>query len=395
MYSLFVGIDVSKDSFSVAGLDGKSKLLFSLSPLMNATGFSELLKALRSYGRDLSSVIVALESTGPYHLNLFSFLLSRGIATIVLNPLIIANFTKLSLRKTKTDKKDAFTIAKFLFLNRDSISRLSSCQQTTDLRDLARERESIMKMIASMKNDVRRILQSTFPELEHIVDVLGDTMLTFLKIFPSARLINQASKEVIAQGFDQGDGRRRISVHYTQIIECAKESVATVSPSKEMILPGKIETLLYLKKRADEITKMLVKLCKSVKKEDLEILTSIRGVNVKTAAPFLAELGDYQNFTSYKKMLAFAGLDPTTRQSGKFEGLSMISRRGNRHLRKVIYNMTFCVIRYAGSLRDYFFKRKSDGLPFRKALLATSHKLMRIIFTMLNRRTYYKMAEAS
>ena len=65
MYNLFVGIDVSKDSFSVAGLNEKAKLLFSLSPLMNAQGFSELLKTLRSHQKDLSSVIVALESTGP------------------------------------------------------------------------------------------------------------------------------------------------------------------------------------------------------------------------------------------------------------------------------------------------------------------------------------------
>jgi transposase len=71
---------------------------------MNAQGFSDFLKTLKSYQKDLSSVIVALESTGPYHLNLFSFLVSKGITTIVINPLIIANFSKLSLRKTKTDK---------------------------------------------------------------------------------------------------------------------------------------------------------------------------------------------------------------------------------------------------------------------------------------------------
>jgi len=107
----------------------------------------------------------------------------------VVNPLVIANFTKLSLRKTKMDKKDAVTIARFLFLNRDSIHRPPSSQQTTDLKDLARERESILKMIASMKNDIKRILQSTFPELEQLVDVLGVTMLGLLKLFPSARLI--------------------------------------------------------------------------------------------------------------------------------------------------------------------------------------------------------------
>ena len=133
MYSLFVGIDVSKDSFSVAGLNDKAKVLFSLCPDMNAQGFSELLRILKTHESDLSSIVVALESTGPYHLNLFSFLVSKGIYTIVVNPLIISNFTKLSLRKTKTDKKDAVTIARFLFLNRDSISQLPSSQGTTDL----------------------------------------------------------------------------------------------------------------------------------------------------------------------------------------------------------------------------------------------------------------------
>lgn len=395
MYSLFVGIDVSKDSFSVAALDVKAKSVFSMSPLMNAQGFAEFLKVLTAHHDDLRTAVVALESTGPYHLNLYSFLVSKGIMTLVVNPLIIANFNKLSLRRTKTDKKDAVTIARYLFLNREGISRLASSQVTTDLRDLARERESLLKMGTSVKNDIRRILQTTFPELEQLVDVLCGTMLHFLRVFPSARLINQAIPEAVAAGFSQGDGRRRISVHYTTIIDLARTSVATTSPSKELILPGKIETLFHLKERVDEITRMLVKLCRSIRQEEFDILTSIRGIAAKTAAPFLAELGDYRNFESYKKMLAFSGLDPTTHQSGKYEGMSTISRRGNRHLRKVIYNMTFCVIRYTGPFRDYFFRRKREGLPFRKAMLATAHKLVRAIFAMLNSGTYYRVAEVA
>ncbi len=68
----------------------------------------------------------------------------------------------------------------------------------------------------------------------------------------------------------------------------------------------------------------------------------------------------------------------------------MLSRRGNRHVRKVIYTMTFCVVRYAGPFRDYFFRRKREGLPFRKALLATAHKLVRTICAMLNNKTLYR-----
>ena len=78
-------------------------------------------------------------------------------------------------------------------------------------------------MIASMKNDIKRILQTTFPELEQLVDVLCVTMLRFLKVFPSARLINQAAPEAVAEGFNQADGRLRISMQYTSVIDLARK----------------------------------------------------------------------------------------------------------------------------------------------------------------------------
>jgi transposase len=74
----------------------------------------------------------------------------------------------------------------------------------------------------------------------------------------------------------------------------------------------------------------------------LNIIISIGGISTKTAAPFLAELGDLSNYKSYKKVIAFAGVDPSIHDSGNFHGNSKLSKRGNRHLRRVIYLMTFC-----------------------------------------------------
>jgi transposase len=123
MYSLLVGIDVSKGLFSAAGIDSKGKEFFSKSHPMDSQGFGELLRTITSHGEDLSKVIVAMESTGCYHINLFSFLASQEIRTMVMNPLLIANFAKLSLRKTKTDKKDAMTIARFLMDHHEEVSQ--------------------------------------------------------------------------------------------------------------------------------------------------------------------------------------------------------------------------------------------------------------------------------
>ena len=163
----FVGIDVSKDYSSAQGLDREGKKLFYLEFAMDGGGFFQFLKMLKTHGEDFSKVTVGMESTGCYHINLFAFLCSEGIVCVVINPLLICNFARLSLRKTKTDKKDARTIAQFLLAHRSKLSQVSYSQNSQDLKDFARERESLAVMSAGLKNDVRRLLQMSFPELEH------------------------------------------------------------------------------------------------------------------------------------------------------------------------------------------------------------------------------------
>lgn len=197
MSRVFVGIDVSKDFSTAQGLNKNGKKLFYLRFAMNAEGFSELVKAMMKCSDNVTEITTAMESTGCYHINLFSFLSSKGIACAVVNPLLVTNFARLSLRKTKTDKKDAQTIAQFLLANEDSLSKIAFSQDMQDLRDLARERESLTMLIAGIKNDIKRLLQGTFPELEKLCSPYGETMLHFLRHFPSARLVKAAKKRDI------------------------------------------------------------------------------------------------------------------------------------------------------------------------------------------------------
>jgi transposase len=147
--------------------------------------------------------------------------------------------------------------------------------------------------------------------------------------------------------------------------------------------------------RLDEITEMLSSFCESLMIEDLEIITSIEGIDTKTGAAFLAEIGSINNFSSHKNIIAFAGIDPTVFQSGKFEGTSRISKRGNRHLRRLIYLMSVNTIRVNAFFKAYFLKRKKEGLSFKKAVMATAHKLIRVIFAMLSHKSYFNIKENS
>ena len=196
MSKVFVGIDVSKEYSTAQGIDKSEKKLFYLRFAMDLEGFAELRTAIRRCSETPDDIAVAMESTGCYHINLFSFLCVEGFRCTVVNPLLISKFAQGSLRKTKTDKKDAMTIAQFLLNNEEKLCAVTASQDAQDLRDLARERESQSWMIASLKNDLKRLLQNTFPEFETLrKNIYTETMLNFLRQYPSARLIRRGKEE--------------------------------------------------------------------------------------------------------------------------------------------------------------------------------------------------------
>jgi transposase len=389
VYRVYVGIDVSKDSFSVAGIDLKANKLIEGTYSMDTTGFSLFLEVVGQHCRDCKQILAAMESTGCYHLNLFSFLNEQGIEAVVINPLLISQFARLSLRKTKTDKKDAMTIAQFILQHQDAVSQLAVSPGLQDLRDLARERESLCHLISSTKSEIKRVLRTTFPELESLCNVSTKVMLQFLAEYPSARMIKSARSKDIIKALNRKGVGTRLTFSAEDIILAAKNSVGIVSPAKEIILQGKVSTLMHLQERVEQMTKLMTELCESSMLQSLEIVTSIKGIKTKTAVPFLAEVGDINNYSCYKKLIAFAGLDPSVRQSGTFVGQSKISKRGNRHLRRVLYLMASSVVKSNSFFRDYFIRRKNKGMSSQKALFAVTHKLIRIIFSMMTNKTFF------
>ena len=393
MSECYVGIDVSKDASTAHGIDREGKKLFYVEFTMDAEGFSKLLGVIRSHCIDFPMVRAAMEATGCYHSNLLCFLVTEGIQCFVINPLLIANFAKLSLRKTKTDKKDSMVIAQFLLRYKDALVKAAPSENLQDLKDLARERESLTVLMSGLKNDIKRMLQITFPELDSLCNVFSESMRDIIKQYPSARSIRAANARAIQKALMPSDARKTPPFYPEDFIAAAQKSVATDSIAKELILPEKYATLEHLMKQRERITEALVETCQAMMIQDIEIITSIGGISDTTASAFLAEVGNFKVFPSYKHLIAFAGLDPSIHQSGKYEGRSKISKRGNRHLRHLSYLMTTCVIRLDNIFREYYLKRRAAGLPYKKAIIATAHKLLRVIFTMLINRTTFRGKE--
>jgi len=389
-FSGFLGTDISKETFDACCVNTKGEKLFTLSALMNREGFEDLIERLSSLTIGAESVLMGMESTACYHVNLYSFLVSLGYSVIVMNPLLISNFVKLQLRKTKTDKKDAYVIAQFLLLHRDSLSQTFISSDVSELRDLSRQRESLVDQMSSIKSEMKRLLAITFPELEQMAGVFTKSMLRLLCQYPSAASMRQARRSQIAKLLIPGSYGKQTPASVERILKAAQGSVGTSSPTKEIILRQKTSLLMQLEGHLQELTEMLLELCRAKMQQDMDILTSMKGIGKKSAMNFLIEMGgDIKQFHTHQKLIAMAGLDPALYQSGKIDRKGKISKRGNRHLRRVIWLMATRVIQFNERFKQYYLKRIKDGLPYKMAVLATAHKLIRVIFAMLTHKTLF------
>ena len=383
---MFVGIDIAKDKFVACGIGDEGEKIFSLTAAMDRKGFENLVAHLK--GRPS---LLGLESTACYHIALFSYLTAKGYRVVIINPLLIANYVKLQLRKTKTDKKDALTIAQFLLLKKEALEDQSFSADLMELRDLARRRERLTDQVTRLKGNMKRILSVTFPELEQITGVFAKSVLQLLTRFPSAEALRRADVETVAALVVPRSWGRKSRAWVDTLMNTAATSIGVSSPAKELILKQDASLLLYVEEQIKETRKVLTSLCTDRMRKDVDILASTKGIGKTTALNFLIEMGgDITLYENDKKLIAASGLDPSTYQSGKYEGSSRISKRGNRHLRRVIWLMAKGVVFSNDLFRTYFYKRKSEGLCYKMAILATAHKLIRVVFAMLVHQTCFE-----
>ena len=230
--------------------------------------------------------------------------------------------------------------------------------------------------MTALKIEIKRLLNITFPELEHTAGIFTKSILKLLQQYPSAFALREADLGQLSQMLIADSYGHKREAFAAGLIKTAHSSIGTNSPAKEMILKQKIALLLHIEDALQEITDMLMEMSRKLMEEDINILASIKGIGNKAAANFLIEMGgDIHQYDSSGKIIAMAGLDPAVYQSGKHEGKGRITKRGNRHLRRIIWLMTTKAIQYTDIFSIYYLKRRKEGLPYKMAVLATAHKL--------------------
>lgn len=377
--TILVGIDVAKDKHDCFFMNSEGEVLAKPFTIFNnKEGFDFLYEKIQSVSSS-DNIKVGLEATGHYSYNIIGFLLNKGLATFILNPLHTNLYRKsLSLRKTKTDKIDSKTIAMMLLSDVSLKSYSDISYHNEDLKSLTRYRFSKVEERAKLKTSLSRLAQILFPELEKLVPTLHMTSIyQLLEEFPSAsaiasvhltRLTNLLSKA------SKGHYDRETAI---KIRDAAKNSIGSNMPAKSLELKHTIKLIRALTidigEIEAEISKMMDKIASPI--------TTIPGIGNNMGAMIISEIGDFSRFSSPDKILAYAGYSPSTYQSGKLDNCyAHMEKRGSHYLRYALFQATQRVCHLDSTFSAYLAKKRAEGKHYYVAISHAVKELVRVIF---------------
>ena len=377
---ILVGIDVAKDKHDCFICNSDGEVLFNaFSFPNNLDGFNDLFEKIKSLSNDFDNIKVGLEATGHYSYNILGFLLDKGLHTFVINPLHTNLYRKsLTLRKTKTDKVDAHTIAMMLMSDVNLKSYSDTLYHNEELKSLTRYRFDKVSDRAKLKTSVARLINILFPELEKLVPTLHiNSVYELLSEFPSAMHISSAHLTRLTNLlYDASKG------HYGRdkailIRDAARRSIGSDMPAKSLELKHTIKLIRELDVEIKEIEDAI----KSIMDKINSPILSIPGISYRMGAMIIAEIGDFDRFSSPDKILAYAGLSPSTYQSGQLTSTySHMEKRGSRYLRYALLNATKFVCNWDSSFGEYLAKKRAEGKHYNVAISHAAKKLVRVIY---------------
>ena len=379
-----VGIDVAKDKHDCFIMNSEGETLAEVFTIPNSReGFEALLQHIRSCTSPSDKIKVGLEATGHYSYNILGFLLDNGLPTFVINPLHTNLYRKsLSLRQTKTDRIDARIIAAMLMSDVDLKSYTDTAYHNEELKSLTRYRFDKIHQRARLKQSISRLINILFPELEKLVPTLHmASVYALLSEFPGARQIAEAHltrlKTVLSES-SRGHYDRNKTV---EIRDAARQSIGSVMPAKSLELRHTIALIRELDTEIEEIETEIQAVMETIQSP----ITTIPGIGLRMGAMILAEIGDFSRFDSPDKILAYAGLSPSTYQSGQLSmngAYSHMEKRGSRYLRYALFNATKYVCLWEPSFAAYLAKKRAEGKHYNVAISHAAKKLVRLIFAL-------------
>ena len=248
------------------------------------------------------------------------------------------------------------------------------------LKSLTRYRFDKVQERAKLKTSISRLVNILFPELEKLVPSLHMVSIyALLAEFPSSAQIASCHLTRLTNLLANASKGHYNKEKAIEIRNAAKHSIGSNMPAKSLELKHTIRLIQELTSEIDEIECSI----KSIMDEIRSPILSIPGINYRMGAMIIAEIGDFNRFSSPDKILAYAGLSPSTYQSGQLDGCySHMEKRGSRYLRYALFNATKFVCIWDNQFSAYLAKKRSEGKHYNVAISHAAKKLVRVIYQL-------------
>ena len=246
-----------------------------------------------------------------------------------------------------------------------------------------------VKERAKLKTSVSRLVCILFPELEKLVPQLHmASVYALLSEFPGASYVASAHLTRLANLLSEASKGRYGKDAAILFRKSAKTSVGSVMPAKSLELKHTIKLIQELTSEIDEIESEIKRIMDEI---NSPILT-IPGISYRMGVMTLAEIGDFSRFDSPDRILAYAGMSPSTYQSGQLDNCyAHMEKRGSRYLRCALYNATKYVCLWDESFAVYLAKKRAEGKHYNVALSHAAKKLVRLVYAMeKSEQAYHK-----
>lgn len=343
--------------------------------------YQRILRAMKDH--DKTEVLVGIEPTGHYWLNLAYFLEERGIPLVITNPMHVKRSKELDDNlQTKNDRKDALVIARLLKDGRFSYPRILK-EKEAELRVGSTFRGKLTEELGSVKNMMIRWLDRYFPEFTQVFPSFGKMALAVLECTPFPSDLHQKQPDEVLDIYRKVEGLKSPQrPKATQLIQVAAQSIG-VTEGREMAR-FEIATLVrryhQLEQEIESITQKLVELVKT--SVEYEWLTTVQGLGDTTIVDLLAEIGSFSHYKDPRQLIKLAGLTLRENSSGQHQGQKRISKRGRRKLRSLLFRVMMPMIRHNEAfkkLHEYYTNRKVNPLRKKQSIVVLCGKLLKVL----------------
>ena len=402
--TLIVGVDVAKSLQWARFVDYRGmEIGKALSFNTNKKGFESIVAKIEEIcnknvlRQPFNKVIIGMEPTGHYWKTLANYLMKRGYHVVGVNPFHTKKAKELDDNSpTKSDKKDALTIAR-LIKNGSFFDPYLPEDVYAELRALTNARISLLRRNSAVKNTITAILDEYFPEITTVFKdpIKGKASRQILKDCPFPQEILGLREDgvlvVIRKAVKKTVGMKKVR----ELIDVAKDSVGVdygLNASK-IRLRYLLDELEVIEKRLLDVEASMSEMLEATEYGD-QIL-SIKGIGVVTASMFLGETGNPLRFSNARQIERYAGYNLVEDSSGKSKSGTVISKRGRKQLRSVLYLMAYTMVGQNAEMKElynYLKTRKVNPLKKKQALVVISKKIITIIYSLIKKRERYNPA---